>query len=262
MAVVKDIVEAHRVKHGSNGLEAVRVFMVNELNGDAWDKLHQVLQLNDIPKRGEFHPSIVGIQADEISADAIDSDIARVVVNYKQLSTENAPPDENQPAQIRIGATVQSKSTTKNVFGDDIVLKHSYSEIDEERNLVTRTVEQGGEVEIQVACMTITCVRREPISPESKAKVFLNRVSQEGWRGDPAGTWLCTRLDGESPDGGLSYMVTYEFQRAEGGWHPTAVFIDPDTDAPPKGLVDGEGIQTVESYFEADFNILGLPLPQ
>ena len=90
--------------------------------------------------------------------------------------------------------------------------------------------------------------------------------------GDPDRTWLCTRIDGQSQDGGVSFVVTYEFQIRRGpylseatpptyqGWDAVVVYIDPETDKPIQEPVWGETIKLVRVYPEMDFAALNIGL--
>jgi hypothetical protein len=100
--------------------------------------------------------------------------------------------------------------------------------------------------------------RREGFSPAFKSRNFVGRTNSGTWGGDPPGSWLCTRIEGVSDDGGQTFNVTYEFQYNIDTWLATVVFIDPDTGRPPENLIEGEGLKQVQVYPRVDFNLLNL----
>lgn len=262
MAVVSDIVESHRVEVGANGFTATRIFIVSELIGDPYAKLYNALLLPDIPQRGTFHPSIPGIQADTITANAVDSNIVQIVVNYKLITGDNTPPDEVQQPQISVGSTIQSKTTNKTNDGTLMSVFHVFTDVDADGNETERLAAQTGEVEIQVPQTTLRFARRESAPPAEKSKYYVGKVGIENSFGDPARYWLCTRIEGNSTDGGKTFQVEYEFQRNASTWDATVVFIDPDTNAPPppEDIADEDGfaIRQFQVYDEVDFGPLNL----
>jgi hypothetical protein len=258
MAVVySDIIESTTVQRDANGYAIVRVFVLDGVQGNPTDIAFQALNTPPVPLHGEPHPTISGHVCDSALAEALSPSQVRVTCTYKLLSTQVIP-DERQPAQISIGASVQTKQTSYDVNGKVITLKHTFT--DTVNGVETTSVkEQTGEVEIQVPQMVVRYSRRETQAPLDKALLFIDTVNSSTFLGDPPGYWLCTRLEGTSSDGGKTWQVEYEFQRdSRNQWKSTVVYIDPDTNQPVVPDGNGEDVKTIDVYPPADFNQLSL----
>lgn len=258
MTVIIDLIAGSSVNQSEKGYTAVRAAIVYDIVGNKDAKIFNALQDPDLPKRGDLHPSIPNLILDVISARSIDTDKVLVNLNYRQLQGEDRPPNEASPAQISVGATVQLRTTESDKDGNQIILEHTFTDFAEDGTASLRTEKQGVELQVPVVQPTIRLVRREPRDPLQKALKFLGTVNKTSFAGGDKGQWLCTRLEGDSDDGGVSYMVTYEFQFLQKGWTGPVRFIDPVTRKPPEDLVQDVGILEVETFEEEDFSDLNL----
>jgi hypothetical protein len=163
---------------------------------------------------------------------------------------------------------------------------------DEEAGTST-LVEQGGEIAFEDEMDMVIFRRRENFSPgvdvpnggRGSSRMYRGHTNATLFLDDVAGTWFCTKMDGYSDDGGVTYNVTYEFQRREGttfnydqlvygadsptivpqtvaieGWDTLAVYTDPKTGEPIK-VTDPVHFEVVQNYESAEFHDLRLYVP-
>jgi len=254
--VTEDLIEGNSLTRDANGYTIRRVFLVEELSGAPSQITFLAANTPPVPVYGEAHPTVSGLVCSSVEVEAVSQSQARVVATYGLLST-SVVPDEKQPAQISVGSSVQSVSTNKDVNGEVLLVEHIFeSETDGETSLDYQA--QTGEVELQVPQTVVRFSRRENRHPLYKSIAYTNKLNANGFLGDPPGYWMCTRIEGHSDDGGLTYQVEYEFQRNENGWKAEVVFIDPETNAPPPDVKQGFGLKTFEMYKRADFSQIGL----
>jgi hypothetical protein len=135
--------------------------------------------------------------------------------------------------------------------------------------------------------------RRENFSPgvavpnggRGSSRMYRRHTNATVFMGDVAGTWFCTKMDGHSDDGGVTWNNTYEFQRREGatfnydqivygegdpilvpqsveigGWNTLAIYADPETKEPIK-VTDPAHFEVVQNYESAEFHDLRLYVP-
>lgn len=269
MATVSDLIAGASVAIGSDGVSVHRAFIVDGLSGNADKRLFDATQHSDIPRRGQAHPSIPGVRADTITAVPCENSDTKalVTVEYKQVGGEWGEADETQPAQISVGATVQEEETNKDIDGNQIIIYYTTMTETAGEIVTAEKPSQTGTIQMQVPHVVFRFVRREASDPSEKARLFVGTVNSTTFRNDPERWWMCTRLDGESADGGVTYTVTYEFQRNPSTWAPTVAWVDPDTQQIPTDI-DGNiahddfsehnGIRRVEVYPEMDFGALNL----
>jgi len=261
MSVISNIIGGETISLTSSGWSATVVYLVTDLTGNANQRAYKAITTPGIPTYGQTHPAVSSMQVSNIEARPVDENNTKkfmVTVQYEQLKPEDQPPSESVQPQIQVGSSVESTVTQKDVNGDQILVSHTYTDTDADGNIATRTDTQGGEVEYQIPSTSVSFSRRENASPAFKSRLFVGKTNSTTWGNDPPGTWLCTRIEGVSDDGGQTFNVTYEFQHNRDTWAATVVFIDPDTGRPPEGLVNGTGLKHVQVYQRADFYQLNL----
>ena len=261
MTVTANIIPGESISVSPDGWAATVVYHVTGLTGNANTRAYAAIISPGIPVIGTPHPAVSSMRVARVEAKPITSDTPNsmmVTVQYEQLQPDQQPPNEAQLPQVQVGSSVENTVTQKDVTGAQITVSHTYNETDENGDGVTRTETQGGEVEYQVPSTSVTFSRREGQSPAYKSRLFVGKTNAGSFGGDPAGSWLCTRIEGSSDDGGQTFNVTYEFQHNRDTWVATVVFIDPDTGRPPNGLVTGEGLIQVQVYQRIDFYQLNL----
>ncbi|MGH9892754.1 MAG: hypothetical protein ACREA0_12345, partial [bacterium] len=237
------------------------------LSGNASALLYNAMQSGGVPAFGEPHPTIPLLRCVSRSAQLqAGNDIAQITLVYKIPKPQQTNPNESgqggAPAAgvVRVGSTVQSTTTQKDRFRTPISVTHTFPVSHEDAEFAGRKITQGVDVDVSVPQLVVSETRRESSTPIFKARSFVGTVNSGSiWSGAPR-TYLCTRIDGQTNDNGLTYEVAYEFQYNPQTWDATVVFRDPVTQRPVDKPVDGQGIKTVTIYEERDFGQLGLSL--
>lgn len=269
MALIADIIEGASLSEDADGYEATRVYLVTELGGAAHNRLYLAGQTNGLPRFGDPHPSIPRLRCVQraITLAKGSDNNAQVTLTYRVPKAQETPAGGGgsggapAPGVVRIGSTVQSKITQKDKSGNAITVTHKFPNtkaIDEEFRGLTKT--QGVDVDIQAPNLVLSETRNEARSPAALARAYVGTVNQFAIWGGAARTYLCTRIDGQTSDGGKTFEVSYEFQYEVQTWDAPVVFRDPKTQRPVDNLVAGEGLKIVRVYAEANFALLGLSL--
>lgn len=269
-------------ERGPNGLRIVRSAIITGLTGPPESKIPDALNAVGLPRYGDPHPSplAAGLPLTHMIADILEneSDKAIVTLTYEYVTGtgginvfENVPSETTAP-QSEVTTTLNQLVTNFDAFGNVLTVQHTFPLAEGEPGPPAPVV-QTGEVTKMVPTTTRNYMRREPKDPGDKAKIYVGKVGVAGLGnpllfGDPDRYWLCTGLGGPSDDGGVSFNVTYSFQRAEPhsisgfdiapGWDTVIVFIDPATDKPPENLIPGTGIKIKQVYLTAPFGNLRL----
>jgi len=261
--ITNDLVDG-QITSGPDGLTLTRVALVEGLTSNADERMLEAITVTGIPRRGDFHPSIAGLAVASVSAVPVGAGQARVTITYGVYNVTLNPPDESAPPQVTVGSTVQGVETNLDVDGNAMKLDFFVADPDENGNVFYRQVEYTGTVSKQDPQTVARFSRREPFAPLTKSKTYVGKMNSNAFLGDPPRYWLCTRIEGTSNDGGLTYQVEYEFQRNASTWDVTIVGIDDQTDQPPDpaDVVPGQGEtswkETFQIYEEVDFSGLNL----
>ena len=254
ITVYLDRVDGASYTRNRQGKKAVRIAVVDGLDGDPDEILYLASVAEGMPAYGSAHPSIPGLFLYEINPEAIGAGQARVRLVYEPW--RGTPPEGSAPA-IVVGATVEQHTTHLDV--NDEVMVVEYTDDAEVTHYQTPTA--------SVLCPKVSfeLTRREDAAPGAKVKAYVGKVNTAGWDVDPsaaARTWLCTGIVGRSSDGGDTYDVTYSFlyrdDAPEGNWDSMQQYIDPQTGRPPSDLVDGVGRIIYVVRVEANFDALNL----
>lgn len=265
MSIVIDVIEGGALTETEDGYEATRIAIVSGLSGNPSALLYNAMNSGGVPAFSEPHPTIPLLRCVSRSAQLqAGNDIAHITLVYKIPKPQQQPPGPTgpggAPGVVRIGSTVQSTTTQKDRFRAPISCTHTFPATYEDAEFAGRKITQGVDVDVSVPQLVVSETRRESVTPIHKARQFVGTVNAGTiWSGAPR-TYLCTRIDGQTNDNGLTYEVAYEFQYNPQTWDATVVFRDPVTQRPVDAPVDGEGIKTVTIYEERDFGQLGLSL--
>lgn len=260
-ATVSDIIEGHISEDASAGYSVERVFMVSGVSGAAHARGYNALNAPGVPRLFEGHPSIPSLFCSQRTATPMgdSSDRFRVTCRYKLPDFAILQPDESAPGLISVGGGLSQVATQKDVDGNAISVTYTYPDDHGDKTLAGRSYTQGGEVGLMVPVTVLRETRRESVNPNFKARAYVGRVNSFPiWNG-AARTYLCTRIEGESRDGGESYEVAYEFQYKPEGWDASVVFRDLKTNRPIPNP-DAEALKTVPIYAGIDFGGLNLNL--
>jgi len=295
----------------NNGPSGNRSFIVSGIDGPPEAAMWSALQAAGIPRIGDPHPAMALLPVSNVRADPIDgfTDAAKVIVTYgiTDSGPGNNPDDPEAAPTIEVSTTLQTVkfNVDRNgkvvdlwfllpIDGGKVLTDNGQPLIDPVtgKPLIEEATEwisdrQVATLERQVPMSVVTFKRRENASPGLIASRFVGHVNSSGIFGDSSRTWLCAELSGSSNDGGLTYDVTYQFQRAADmttptdqlmldlfrrqapgkvvlGWDVIARYVKKDGSVPDPGEMFwgpiGSSIKLVEVYPEADFrDIPGLP---
>jgi len=280
MATIEDLVNTTASQSGE-GLEVQRSFHVTDIPGNANAKPTFALNADKIPNLGDPHPSDGTLFAVSKNVSFIDSDNARVTVNYRIPRYElgdpppggagptQAPPD-SQKGTITVGSSLSSGETNVDRKGKQLIVDHKVllpeilpADFTGPPELVLTIVEQVRTVSIQRPQAVIRVQRVEAGNPSVKARNFVGTVNNRAISSstlDGPRFWLCTRVDGVSNDGGFLFNVTYEFQHNRNRWMGFVEWIDPETGLPVPAADRNSGgeIALYEIYPETDFRQLNI----
>lgn len=277
---IMDSMDDGTAERGPNGIRIVRSATIIGLTGVPHSKIPDALNARGLPRYGEAHPSPLadGLPLSHMMARIMDGepDKAIVTLTYEFPSStggigwfENTPSETTAP-QIEVSTTLNQLTTNFDGGGNQMFVEHQYPP--RENGVELPLTKQTGEAAIMVPTTSVNYMRRESVSPLSKARQYVGKTNSTRIFGDPARYWLCTGLGGPSDDGGLTYNVTYSFQRAEPhaiagfdvvpGWDAIIVFIDPTTGKPPAsdrgGPVKPIGLKGYVMYLSINFWNLNL----
>jgi len=272
--VTEDTIEGASLIETSDELEVVRRFIVEEIESNPEDVLNQALLASGVPTKGASHPTIAGIKVDSRRATPLGLRQAEITVTYKKVNVEDQQPDETAPPQISVGTTVQTAETSFDRDGEQIKVQYNKKFVNPETTSEEfKMVEQTGSVEIQAPRTLVRFTRKEDKHPGTKSIQYVGKVNSVPFLNVAPRDMLCTSIEGNSSDGGETYLVIYEFMLAADflkvkgekqiDWNPVVIFIDPDTgrpakDEPDNPLGEGNGLAFPLIYEEIDFNQLSL----
>jgi len=225
-----DTIKGASLRTSADMIMLSRRFVVRSVGGSAENRLINADQAPNVPRVGDAYPVITDPRIFVIDKDTkpLNSENTQFEVScfYQPATSDNQPPDDNGPAVLTIGGSVQSVQTTNNFDGTPIVLERINQE-NEKDNLPA----QPGTITKQIPIFTLIFERHEQNDPTERARKFLANKNLTTFRGFDEGKVLCTRLQGRTENGGQSYQVLYEFQVKDDalGWdrlffglfHPT-----------------------------------------
>lgn len=284
-----------RLTRTRNGPVIVVSGILEKLSGPAETVLVDALYAPDMPEVGTDYYGVTpfaDVPVDEVEVTPIAGSPSKANVRIRYAYPTGSDgftnfPDETASAQIEVVSAVVPMTTEFCYSGEDnvtkyqILLRYYLPLLDDDGNPIGSSEQyrnQVGEVEVQVPVEIVRYRRREAFNPHLKARKYVGTINSTGVFNDGPHMWLCTRLGGPSDDGGLSYNVTYEFQRNVDSWDKVVVCRDSDTGypveltnaeaaalanlyAPPLGEGEPPPAAKCRVYREADWNSLGLTLP-
>jgi hypothetical protein len=181
-----------------------------------------------------------------------DTSIADATLTYKQRGQTMGAVGT---FTARLSSSLQQIDTQFDIFGNQIVLEHTYPATDEnfpgETKYVTATVPQmipQGEA-IYDGIFELT-------NPIAFRNTYLGHINSYYWNGGEPGTWLCSDLQAQMHTYNVSaslWSISITFQYDPSGWNSIPVFTDPTTNKPPIDLVEGLGYKSIQTQPYADF---------
>lgn len=293
MPVTEDIIEEATVRDSGDGPEITRGFHVTGLFGPVADRIVKALNDPKVPKLGSVHPTVGTLFVVERGATMVDQNQARVIITYRVPKVDAGEPKaeggdigkgapgttKKDKGTISVGATSSTREVFTDVTGKLMTVGHIIEKeikvTDPKTGVESKVKTKVPDIQVRSANIVepnvvLTVSRIETGSPDQKAREFVGTVNEKplggalkasklGVKGaDPPGTWLCTRITGDTQDGGLTYSVQYEFQYNPNGWFFVAQYIDKKTGQPPFLDLTGEETIAYDVYERKDFSALGI----
>jgi len=255
ITVIEDIATGSSFSLTRQGPAGTRAFIVQTTDNET---MMDIMQDANIPVYNSVYPGsgppslYAYMFADTIECAPIQGDPGSylVTVNYVyEPAADNLGSDDPDACTIQVGTSLSASKTSFDK--DDVKLTVT----------LTGQPDQVGEVDIQVPETVIMFERKENTSPLAKSTGYTGLVNSGAIGSYGMRTLLCLGIDGTSPDGGLSWLVTYRFQYRPDTWDATIVYIDPETDRPHPDidLATLDGVIVEEIYQPGDFSTLDLP---
>lgn len=247
-----DTIENNRVRfQGKGGYEIIRQAICSGISGDATEQALLAMFSADagVPHYGDAHPELDFVWLNNIECEIVGPGKAKVTFIYSSQY-----PFANDPAytQISEGSTAASYQTCKDYSGTAISVKAS--------STASATTTQSVPVDVFKPIRSVTFTRIENANPGPLSELYVGKVNSVEWSYDPGSTarqWLCTGITGNSEDGGVTYRVTYSFEKNGDTWDQIVFYVDPVTGRAP-GTLDSSNYKSVQLYNTANFNLLGL----
>lgn len=278
MATVKRLVEEASAKETSEGVEITEVFFVDEISGDPEKKFRLALTAPGIPRLGTPHPDFGDIIVVEVSPRFKGPTQAHVTIQYRRPSIDKGDPAPGgigavlDLGTISVGATTSERETTEDINGRPLQVSHIVQVDDGLGGTEDDLQTQIRTAQVSTPQVVLRISRLEAGSPDAKARQYVGTTNAKPVGKDPPRSWLCTRIEGSSNDGGKTYSVNYEFQynvvtfteagrvKRNGAWGFLARFIDKETGFPilTEDLNTGKETLFYLVYEEEDFSALDI----
>lgn len=233
----------------------VRRARVRGVSGIDYRNLFSALQQAGIPAHGSSPSGAPNLVLVERNPTIVDDKTIDVELVYEHAA--NRSQDFDNPVYGFVvgeaSACVNQTTTNRDKNGDAVELQHTYAADDPDFGRQTK--KQGGSFTLMQPQGRVSYRGlKQSRFPWIMAQALIGTVNSDGWNGGAQGTWMCTNVSWKPYDTTLSrYEIILEFQHNPDGWNPDVVFIDERSGKPPVGLVDGEGVKTVERYVLANF---------
>lgn len=290
MAVIKELIESAGANDSGEGVTVTRGFHVTGLTGNVESRAVDALLQPGIPKLGAPHPAIGFVYVLNRTVKMVEPTQARIEVEYgiPKAASGDVPPgagggvdgtapginEDSDQGTISVGSSTTTQTTFRDRLGKLMTVGHivevEKKVTDPVTGIVSKQTVKEPDVQLReaelISPQTILRVSRvESGSPDIKSRKFVGTVNsrslglkKSGRGNDGPRTWLCTRIDGTSNDGGETYNVTYEFQYNPFEWGFSAEWIDPKTGQPAFTDLTGEESKFYQIYPEKDFYELGI----
>lgn len=235
MALVwNDLVETNTAVYSKEGWKATRLFTSQDTEQLGSGTVYALLTSGQCPQRGDPHPDIPNLSADVITGELKDPTTAQITVQYSVLSAVTAEPGNNLPALLTFGSSVQSQDTNVDSDGDQLIDIYDGSAgdlFDQFGNPLSTSSNSTVSAQVPTSCLRF--MRRELTTPDVAAGTYVGYINEDDFAAQmltttfPPKTILCTRVDGETQDEGVSFIVTYEFIFNPHTWDVGSFYIPP-----------------------------------
>lgn len=222
MTTISDLVSESRLEYTADGYRVERRFLVTELSGSADGRLYAALLAPGVPRVGDFHPVIPGLQASRVTVSPLDPAQADVTVEYSAGAAGQGGQETAESGGwiLEFSTNTATERTWRDASGQ--VMYETVFGV----GAVSTTVYAA---EVIRPRQVLRARRADAAFSRRQLLAYGGQVNLATWNGYAPRTWLCSGLTGNESEG-----YTLEFSYNELSW-------------------DFETTQT--------FNTLGAPLP-
>ena len=208
MTTIADIVSESRLEYSAEGYRVERRFIVTGISGSAEGRLYAALNASGVPRVGDFHPVIPGLQASRVTVSPIDPAQADVTVEYAagsagQSGTETA---ESGGWILEFSTNSATERTWLDANGQTMYRReYSLAETAWFTTIYTAEIVRPRQV--------IRAKRTDGNFTRRQLLVYGGKVNLTTWNGYAPRTWLCSGITGSETEG-----YTMEFSYNEETW--------------------------------------------
>ena len=256
--IVSDWVNGSTIKRGKDGFSAERIFFVDDVGGNAEQKLYNAMIQSGIPQYGDPHPFLPEVQVTNITAvPHKNGQQIRINVSYSLPSVqdvaETESEDENSPGTVSLNSSTSREVAFRDINGE--LLRTQY--VDQiAGNISIQT--KYAEADVQRPQLQVTFSRTESEIPKDRIDTYLGKVNSTAWSGYAPKTWLCSSITARENQN--KFDVTYRFLYNKETWRLEVIhgLTQEQADALPIDVETGNGYAVYDVYESADFNALGV----
>lgn len=251
-----DTIETLSLKERNGGIYFLqRRILVEYLTDTDYGSLFDAINATGVPNYGDSVTEASNLMVTNKEAKMLDSTLAEVIVTYE-------PKDQIQrfaeTSKANLRASLNQLPTNKDKDGDTTFVEHEFPGDDPDPLFAGLTKTQGGQWDKFSPQVALHFEGTQQVSDiVGLALSVMNKTNDATWMGGGAGTWMCTGVEADVNNSGLSpidYLLKLEFQYNPDGWDPTIVYVDPRTGRPPVDLVPDTGFKVVAAYDRIDFD--------
>ena len=260
--ILKDVLEGEVVL-STRGDRARRVFRVEELTGPGESRLASAANASGLPRVGDTHPYLQGVQVLDITARPIANEptMALVDVDYGVPSAADAASASGR-ADVSISASLITEETTRDINGAFLrtTWTFRFTTVDPGDPAGTRRIQEGTRtssihrVEVQVPTYSVQFTRTETDAPLAVTRRYSGKVNSSAFLNESADKWLCTVSS--TQQAANEHRVVYAFTFNRRGWQ---AILTHTVDGEIPDDLTADGVQVKQVYPRINFNALGLP---
>lgn len=244
--VIEDTIEASSISVSRDGYSIIRTFKIYGVTGVANIRQYNAIKDAGLPAIGSTHPAtgLTAYTAVRKSCAPVDQSngIFAITVEYALINESLVPDDTAAPVES-VGASVSEQATNIDINGDPLVVTYDGKP-------------QTGTINVMKPNFVLGFDRLETGSPVALAAAYVGFVNSDTFKGFPANTLLCTRIEGSGNDT-TGWNVHYEFQYNAQFWLSTVVYQD-ENGIVPSDVTVGDGIEVFDVYDSVAFSGLNL----
>jgi len=242
MSTIADIVSESRLEYSAEGYRVERRFIVTDISGSADGRLYAAMLASGVPRVGDFHPVIPGLQASRVTVSPIDPAQADVTVEYAAGSAGQSGAETAETGGWIL--EFSTNSSTERVWRDaagNVMYDSSFS--GSLGGTLTTTIYAA---EVIRPRQVIRARRGDGAFSRRQLLIYGGQVNLSTWNGYAPRTWLCSGLTGSEADG---YTLEFSYNELTWDFETTQTFNT-------LGAPQPTNIYVV--YKQADFSPLGI----